>query len=234
MLGEMLRPLAAICLSAAFVTAACSPVESASIAIRVTMDDDWAGPIRGFSQDDPPEWVRALVVRSSEINTMGCEEPHCDYDTVASVEPAWNEMEKDQVTDRRFLLLDVPPNAGEGDPYLLQVASVVSDDSENRYVDACGVIGGIELTRGEKKAVDLFAHEDDCTMLCADDMRCTANRWCLGFECQLEQECASDDECPEGARCYEYSCTGLCGTDSPECRNEFVCCAGVCAKSCAS
>lgn len=229
---ERMRLLRSIALLLSAAAAACGPADSTAIAVRVRMIEAGSGALRGFTPDNPPQWVRAEVVRASALDSAGA-----DYKPAAAVESAWDALERDPLTERRFLLLDVKPNAGDADPYLLQVASLVEDEVGRPTVDACGVTGGIVTEKGEKKRVDLYAHLGDCGMLCADDARCVGPRWCLGFECQAEQACSDDGDCPAGAYCDGTSCSGLCGGERPDCRDPqgagWTCCDGVCALGCA-
>jgi hypothetical protein len=213
----------------ALVGVGCGPDQSTQIAIRIHMAAPADRQLRGFTPDNPPVWVAAEVVRSSELSIEAG-----TYQPEASVQPAWADMETDPVTGRRYLLLDVAPNAGQADPYLLRVASLVPDGLDQPVPDACGVVGGIETSTGEKKSVDLVAHTGDCQMICANDLRCVGPRYCLGFECQapLAQDCTADADCPNGAWCDGTSCSGRCGDLLPDCRSGYRCCAGVCAPSC--
>jgi hypothetical protein len=223
-----------ILLAVAVLLPACGPDDGASIAVRIRMAPVETDGLRGFTPENPPEWVYAAVVRTSDLAEEGGA-----FKAVAEMDEAWDEMETDPLTGRRLMLLNVKPNAGKADPYLLQVESQVTDPLGRRVVDACGVVGGIQTTKGEKKAVDLVAHTESCGLVCADDARCVGPRWCLGFECQDEKSCASDDVCPMGAWCDTDRCTGRCGDGLPDCRSDqetgevFVCCQGICARSCA-
>lgn len=230
-----MRRLPAILVTLTLLPAGCGSQDTTAIAIRVRMAPDTQDGLRGFTPENPPEWIHAAVARASDLAVEGGA-----YKPVAEVDEAWDDLQTDPLTGRRLLLLGVKPNEGQADPYLLQVESQVTDPLGRRAVDACGVVGGIVTAKGEKKAVDLVAHLDLCGLLCADDTRCVGPRWCLGFECQDEQTCAADDDCPLGAWCDADRCTGRCGDGLPECRGDpdngdvFVCCEGICARSCGS
>lgn len=210
------------------LAAACGSDQMASLSVRIVhLEQDESG-LRAFDLNNPPDRVLAQVIRSSSLNQEGGV-----LSTVSKVDEAWDDLERDPVTDRRLLLLSVPPNAGKADPYLLYVASLVSDELGRLVEDECGVLGGIETERGEKKAVELVTDLGPCQMVCASDLRCVGPRWCLNFECQDETVCLDHSQCPTGARCDVGVCTGVCGTDTPPCRDEYVCCYGVCASNCA-
>lgn len=230
-----MRSLSSILVALSLLTAGCGPEDGTAIAIRVRMAPQATDGLRGFTPENPPEWIHAAVVRSSALAEEGG-----DYKPVAEVDEAWDDLETDPLTGRRLLLLGVKPNEGKADPYLLHVESQITDPLGRRAVDACGVVGGIVTAKGEKKAVDLVAHLDLCGLLCADDARCIGPRWCLAFECQDETSCGTDDDCPLGAWCDTDRCTGRCGAGLPDCRGDpdngdmFECCEGICARSCGS
>jgi len=223
-LGAVRRHLACLLLPL-LPLLACGPAEEASsLAIRVERAATSApDALRGFDPLNPPIWVRVKVARASGVLAP-----------VVYLEPAWDDLARDEDTGRRRLEVGVAPNAGQEDPYLLQLASVVQDDLGKKLVDECGVAGGLETRRGDQARVTVVTHVGECGILCAADTDCPgSSRYCLGFECREGQSCALDGDCPAGARCGPLGqCTAACGDALPACPQGFTCCGAVCAPAC--
>ena len=205
--------------------AACGSEDSATIAIQVispsaSNDVD----LREFNEINPPEKVLVLVHRSSGVTDA----------PVVDIGENWSDLNRDPGTGNPYMLIDVPPNTGEADPYILRLASLVTQE-DSQVVDECGIIGNIVADRGAKLRLIITTHLGNCSWICATDEDCVGDRYCQSFECQDSIYCSSDLDCPAGAHCSaENMCSAICGGDHPDCSLPFVCCRNICSRSCAT
>ena len=204
---------------------ACGGEEPATLTLKVnsasSVDSD---DLREFNDVNPPEKVLVLVARSSDVTGS----------PMADVSERWIELARDSNSGRPYLLVDVPPNAGQADPYILRLASVVTE-GDTEVVHECGVIGNIVADRGAKLRLEITTHDGNCNWICASDEDCVGDRYCQSFECQNGIYCLSDLDCPAGGHCSEDNqCSARCGDALPDCPLGFVCCQYICSQSCAA
>lgn len=223
----MLKPPTLGLLIAAAVSAisTCgSEDENAALVIRVRSAANMSDALRAFNPANPPERVALYVLRSS--NPSG--------DSVARVEVAWNELEKDPLTGRRFILVSVPANKGRDDPYLLRLGSIVKNPNTQEFeADACGAVGQIVAAPGAKVLVEIVAHAGPCQALCSRDSDCPNDHYCASFECWDQTQCAIDDDCtPAGAYCFDETCRATCSSTDDPCLNPAFCCGEICSVHC--
>ncbi|MBN2497182.1 MAG: hypothetical protein JXR96_21495 [Deltaproteobacteria bacterium] len=226
----------------ATLASGCEAEERAQLSIRIISPRAGDSDLRGFSDPEhPPEYIQIMVCRSSDTATP-----------IVNMDEAWDNLKED--SGKKYLLIDIPPNEEDGDPYILQLASKVSVDG-GFDVDECGTIGNILAARGAKVRLDVATHEEDCFWLCSQDEHCAGGAYCLSFECYPQPQhtctvdedcttgaicdggicdppCIEDTDCPTGAHCDQGTCNAQCGMGLPECLGHFNCCAGICSQSC--
>ena len=198
--------------------------DSAYLALKVISTPYEDGALRRFPPNLPePLNISVRVYRSD--NLLGS--------PVVDINEAWEELEVDPESEKKYLLIPVKSNAGKNYNYLLRLASIVDDNQGGLVIDECGVIGHIVASRGAKASLQLATHYGDCSkLICEKDGDCVGeNRYCLSFECQDRQACGN---CPTGAYCDEFGwCAGSCDIDE-DCNDGFVCCQGMCSAHCPS
>ena len=157
---------------------------------------------------------------------------------VDDIDEAWEDLQEDPDTQKKYLLVSVPSNANKDYTYVLRLASLVENLAEPGvlYVDECGTIGNIAAEKGAKVRLDIYTHLGDCSdLLCSHDGHCIGERYCLSFECQSGGACAVHDDCPEGAYCNDFgSCDSACSVEESRCTGIYACCAGICSVHCPS
>ena len=202
---------------------ACGQTDGFTIAVRVTTVVNQTDALRRFPPNTPePDRLQVKILRLTGLN----DQPLIDLDQ------AWTDLVEDPVTTRKYLLIDVPANAGKDDPYVLQLSSQVGET-----IDECGAVGPIVADRGQKVSVDVAPHPGDCqARLCAGDDDCAEGGFCLSFECREAIGCSLDSDCPSGASCQQDACGATCEIDS-DCPTStdgqpFTCCIGFCAAAC--
>jgi len=211
--------------------ASCGPGDLATLSIQVHSPADPTRSLRRFPPNTPlPDEIRVQVLRAFADDAAMLE------DEAADVQVAWEDLEEDPSSGKKYLLITVPSNAGKDYSYVLRLASLVENAVEPGVldVDECGVIGNIVAEKGSKVRLDIYTHLGDCSQLsCSHDGHCIGERYCLSFECKEGAACAVPDDCPEGAYCNEFgNCDSRCSADEPRCTGIYTCCAGICSIHC--
>ncbi len=216
----------------ALVLASCGNLDDlTTLSIRVHSPSSSADSLRRFPPNTPlPERIQVRVYQSRAGDTDMLKEP------VKHVDEAWDDLEEDPTTQKKYLLVTVRSNAEKDYTYVLQLASLVANPVEegDLYIDECGTIGNIQAEKGAKVRLDLHTHLDDCSRLpCGHDGHCIGERYCLSFECQSAGACTTSADCPEGAYCNDQgACDSSCTATDSRCTNDYTCCGGICSIHC--
>ncbi len=211
-----------ICLFA-LLAISCGRSDEAYLALKVNSPSDQLDDLRRFPPNMPaPLNVRVEIFKSTDLLGTAA------YD----LDQAWDDLESDPVSTKKYLLITIASNQDKDYSYLLRLSSIVQD-GPGLIVDECGVIGQIVAAKGDKVQLRMTTHLGACKILmCQKDQDCVGeNRYCLSFECQDRTPCPAE-ECPEGAYCNGFGhCAGACEIDS-ECEDTFLCCQGMCSAHC--
>ena len=159
-------------------------------------------------------------------------------DEEAEIDEAWEDLQEDPITQKKYLLITVPSNTEKDYTYVLRLVSLIENAAESGVldVDECGTIGNIVAEKGAKVRLDIYTHLGDCSRLpCSHDGHCVGGRYCLSFECHSSDTCTTNDECPEGAYCNDQSnCDSACIVGVARCTGDYYCCGGICSIHCPS
>jgi hypothetical protein len=200
-----------------FILTCCASADLAFLAVKVQRTE-----LRRFPPGEPPPlYVNVRVLRSDRL--LGS--------PVVNRDLAWEELQPDPQTGKRWLEIAVPANQDKDFDYLLRLSSVIATTEGGLWPDECGVAAYLKAAAGEQVPVEVVVHPGECSrLLCQRRSDCIGEqRFCLSFECYDWQLCG---RCPEGAGCDSLGfCTGECASDT-DCTASLRCCRGTCARNC--
>jgi hypothetical protein len=215
-----------------FILASCGdPDDLTILSIQVHSPSGSADSLRRFPPNTPlPERIQVQVYKAF------AEDQDMLKDPVRNVDEAWEDLEEDPTTQKKYLLVTVRSNAEKDYTYVLRLASLVANPVEagDLYVDECGSIGNIKAEKGQKVRLDIHTHLGDCSQMpCGHDGHCIGERYCLSFECQASGACNTNADCPQGAYCNDQSaCDSSCEPSNSRCTSDYLCCGGICSIHC--